>query len=708
MKKQIIISLLIFIFVKVDAQLTTRQHPEKGILPFNAPCKSCTEEIEKRTGSTREFFALNDDGSKTIYMQKSLGNMNFKDKEGFWRTKDPRVLPEGSKLFAARMQPSPVVIDFENKFASINNGGNELRFNKNISLVHIASDGTSTPLGEGNWSHFSRSENYTETIFLIQDFYPGVDLQMITCYGRIKTNFILKNRLQFTDGWLGIRQQLEVPSDLHVDLSQSVLSGDGKRNGIISIENGEGENYFIFKKSFCYDAKERTENFTEMPFMLNGNRLDYFVSVDWLNNPQAVYPVTLDPLVYSSDTLYQAGILGSGFTTVCGTQGCSYFLDSVMTPANCEITGIATYFSYMCILPCIRDDGGFDITMTNPAGTSCTSRNFTCLGGIQGACFFWPAQLLHAVPPLSQCVPPPQCTPYPLNFELKFRRCNWVPVIPCDASCVQANSDWIMTIEGRTVGISSITCSAAASQICEGGSTVLSADTIGGVGPYIYSWQPGNLSGQSVTVSPDSTTQYFLTVTDNCGATDNASITVYVIPKQNPGFTIAPGDTVCDSTGITLTANGTAPATCYDWVINCPSIASFFDQQILNYVTPSVASNCTATLRYQVVSGAMTCNFDSTQNFVVDLCSGINEFNADDPVKAIYPNPANDHITIQFSGSVDAKDIFISNVLGEEILEKRNVVSNKIDLDVSVLQKGIYLLKVSIRNQFSIHKVILY
>lgn len=708
MKKHFIFSLFIFIFVKADAQQAFKEHPEKGMLPFNAPCKSCTEEIEKRTGNTREFFALNDDGSKTIYMQKSLGNMNFKDKDGFWRTKDPRVLQEGSNLFAARMQPSPVVIDFENRFTSITNGEKELHFNKNISLVHIQADGSTNSLGEGNWNHMTRSENYTETIFLIQDFYPGIDLQMITCYGRIKTNFILKNKLQFTDGWLAMRQQVEIPSDLHIDLSQSVLSGGDKRTGLISIVDQSQEPYFIFRKSNAYDAKERTENYIEMPFAFSGNQLDYFVPVNWLNNPSTLYPVTLDPLVYSSDSIDQASILGSGFTQVCGTLGCGYFIDSIMTPANCEITGIATYFSYLANLPCIRDDGGFDVTMTNPAASSCTTRNFTCLGGIQGACFFWPAQLLHSVPPLAPCVLPPQCAPYPLSFELKLRRCNWVPVVPCDASCILANSDWIMTIEGRRVGISSITCSAAASQICEGGSAVLSADTIGGVGPYTYVWQPGNLTGQSVTVSPDSTTQYFLTVTDNCGATDTASITVYVIPKQNPGFTIAPGDTVCDGVAITFAANGSAPSTSYDWLINCPSIASFFDQQVLNYVTPSMASNCTATLRYQVVSGAMTCDFDSTQNFVVDFCSGVNEFNAAEPVTSIYPNPANDQVTIVFSESDDAKDIFLSNVLGEIILEEKNFKGELVNFNVSALSKGIYFAKVLFHDQQSIHKIILF
>lgn len=144
---------------------------------------------------------------------------------------------------------------------------------------------------------------------------------MITCFGRIKTNFILKNKLQFTDGWVAMRQQVEVPSDLHVDLSQSVLSGGDKRTSLISIVDQSQEPYFVFRKSNAYDAKERTENYIEMPFAFSGNQLDYFVPVNWLNNPSTFYPVTLDPLVYASDTLQQANIMGSGFTSVCGTLG---------------------------------------------------------------------------------------------------------------------------------------------------------------------------------------------------------------------------------------------------------------------------------------------------------------------------------------------------------------------------------------------------
>ncbi|CAN5394469.1 hypothetical protein BH11BAC1_BH11BAC1_04570 [soil metagenome] len=708
MKKSIFLLTFICMYVNAGAQQSGTSHPEKGILPFNAPCKDCTEEIEKRTGNAREFLALNADGSKSIYIQKSLGNMNFKDAEGFWRTKDPRLVQESEHVFAARMQPSPVLIDFENKFSSITNSGKEFRFNKNISLVHIAASGAATSLGEGNWSSMTKTDNYLETIFLVSDFYPGIDLQMIVCTGRLKTNFILKNPLQFTDGWLAMRQEVDIPAGLSVDLSQTSLAGEAMRSGRIGITDNLKHEFFYFGRSNAYDAQDRTDNFIEMLFKIDGNQLDYFVPVNWLNNPSILYPVTIDPLVSTSVTYLQSSISGSGFTNFCDSLGCSYFLDSVMTPPNCEITGINTYFSYLSALPCIRDDGGFGITMSNPLGSSCTTRHFTCLSGIQGACFFWPVQLLNAVPPLFPCVFPPQCTPYPLNFELKFRRCNWLPVVPCDNTCVSANSDWIITIEGITVGISSVSCAAANSRICEGSSTTLLAGTIGGAGPYNYSWQPGNLSGQTVTVSPDSTTRYLLTVTDNCGSTDTASINVLVIPKQNPGFAISPSDTACDGDVITFTANGSAAATSYDWIVNCPSTNSFFNQHVLSYTAPAMAGSCTATLVYQVVTGALTCNFDSTQNFVVELCSGINDYKSDNLVSSIYPNPTNGEVQIAFKGSRNEKNIQLINLLGEINYTKNGFKEDVLTLDLAGLSKGIYFAKISNGDHFSIHKIILY
>ena len=511
----------------VRAQPTRNQHPEKGILPFNAPCTSCIEELDKRTANTREFYSFNNDGSKSIYLQKSLGNINIKDQDGFWRAKDPRPVKENGNVYAARMQPNPVVIDFDQKFASIFSGNKEFRFNKNISLVHIAADGSEISFGAGDWSRMTRTENFAETIFLIEEFYPGVDLQMITNSGSVKTNFILKNKLELNEGWLAMRQEIEISVGYTADQSFSSPVNESMRAGILNIVNESGQQQFTFNRSHAYDAQYRTENFMEMPFRLEASKLDYNVPVSWLENPATVYPVTLDPFVYASDTLAQASILGSGYTSICGTEGCSYYLDSVMTPPNCEITAINIYFSYHTNLPCVDDDGGFDITMTNPNGDSCVTRNFSCHGGVQGDCFFWPAQLMTSIPTVTSCLLPPQCASYPLDFKLMFRRCNWIPIPGCDNTCIVSNSDWIINIEGRTV---EITNQPSVQTICDTACANLALTFEWGVPPYTLIWSPGQDTTNPLIVCPDSSTQYFALVTDACGNFDTTfAIDVVVV-----------------------------------------------------------------------------------------------------------------------------------------------------------------------------------
>lgn len=64
---------------------------------------------------------------------------------------------------------------------------------------------------------------------------------------------------------------------------------------------------------------------------------------------------------------------------------------------------------------------------------------------------------------------------------------------------------------------------ATATTICTGSST-----TITGTGASTYSWQPGNLSGTSITVSPISTTTYTVTGTTSNGCSSTSTVTVNV------------------------------------------------------------------------------------------------------------------------------------------------------------------------------------
>ena len=76
---------------------------------------------------------------------------------------------------------------------------------------------------------------------------------------------------------------------------------------------------------------------------------------------------------------------------------------------------------------------------------------------------------------------------------------------------------------------------------CLGVSTQLSATGKGGDSTYTYTWNPGSLSGQFITVKPTITTTYVLTLTDACAtqpAKDSVKVTVY--PPPQVSFTANP------------------------------------------------------------------------------------------------------------------------------------------------------------------------
>ena len=87
-------------------------------------------------------------------------------------------------------------------------------------------------------------------------------------------------------------------------------------------------------------------------------------------------------------------------------------------------------------------------------------------------------------------------------------------------------------------------------QICAGTSTTLNATGTGGTN---YSWSNGE-TGQSITVSPNTTETYTVTLTDNDGnsVTDDVTVHVNPIPTANAGLDV----TINEGESIVLTASG--------------------------------------------------------------------------------------------------------------------------------------------------------
>jgi len=129
-----------------------------------------------------------------------------------------------------------------------------------------------------------------------------------------------------------------------------------------------------------------------------------------------------------------------------------------------------------------------------------------------------------------------------------------------------------------TVTVSS-TSASAAQTICAGQSATLNAS-----GASNYTWQPGNLTGSSVSVSPSVTTIYTVTGSNPSGCSTTANDTINV--NQLPVVSAGTGVSVSAGASVTLTATG---ADTYYW-------SSPYSSNVASITfTPSATSAWTVT-----------------------------------------------------------------------------------------------------------------
>ncbi len=74
----------------------------------------------------------------------------------------------------------------------------------------------------------------------------------------------------------------------------------------------------------------------------------------------------------------------------------------------------------------------------------------------------------------------------------------------------------------------------------------------------------------------------------------------------------------------------------------------------------------------------------------------------------IYPNPTDGSITIEFVGQIDRNiQISLLNSFGQPVYSNENITVNRIDIDISNLPKGIYVLIGTFGNNSISEKIIL-
>ncbi|MEW6468410.1 MAG: PKD domain-containing protein [Bacteroidota bacterium] len=153
-----------------------------------------------------------------------------------------------------------------------------------------------------------------------------------------------------------------------------------------------------------------------------------------------------------------------------------------------------------------------------------------------------------------------------------------------------------------------VTVSSTPVTICNGQSTNLTATVAGGTPGYTVSWNPGALTGTTVSVSPTVTTTYTITVTDANGCT-TAPVTVTVTVGGPLTLTASNPVAICvgSSTTLSALAGGGSGTYTYAWAPGGSTTSSIT-------VNPTTTTTYTVTVNDNCGTPAQTDTVTVTVN----------------------------------------------------------------------------------------------
>ncbi|MFC2126031.1 hypothetical protein ACFLU5_14610 [Bacteroidota bacterium] len=183
---------------------------------------------------------------------------------------------------------------------------------------------------------------------------------------------------------------------------------------------------------------------------------------------------------------------------------------------------------------------------------------------------------------------------------------------------------WFVTVTGKTYSTAPTSASANPSSICSGNSTVLSVSG-GSLGTGAsWEWYSGSCggthvgSGSSITVSPTSTTTYYVRAEGECNNTTCTSITIVVIVLSTDISSLASPTCSDSDISVTLsTTGGNSPYT-YQWddpQNTTDAIATGLSANVTYNVSITDANSCVITESYNFSEPVSTIDLGPDRNF---------------------------------------------------------------------------------------------
>jgi hypothetical protein len=234
-----------------------------------------------------------------------------------------------------------------------------------------------------------------------------------------------------------------------------------------------------------------------------------------------------------------------------------------------------------------------------------------------------------------------------------------------------------------------LSASASSTLACQAQPLTLSAS--GGPGN-TYTWNPGNLPGQSVVVNPTVSTVYTVVSTSTAGCSLSNTVQV-TVGGSSPTVSVSGGTTICAGQSATLTATG---ATSYTWSNSAN--------------TPSIVVSPTVTSTYTVYGTTLTntCASINTVTVVFSICTAL-AVHATGENLSVYPDPSNGEFAIRWQNATsDTYDITITDISGRVVHREKMDQPSSHHIHLTDCKAGIYILTLRGKEHTLARKLVVY
>lgn len=227
--------------------------------------------------------------------------------------------------------------------------------------------------------------------------------------------------------------------------------------------------------------------------------------------------------------------------------------------------------------------------------------------------------------------------------------------------------------------------------VCSGNSVTLTGS---GAQSYTWSANAGSATTSTVSVTPSTTTMY--TVSGTAGTCTNTATFNLNVTTTPTVVATAASDTICNLNAASLSATG---ATSYNWTGSGLQSTSGANVSTTTYTAAG-------TYSYVVTGVNGSCTHKDTVIVEVLPCVGIAEANGN--IAAVYPNPSKGNLVIDFGKAIAGSKIVIVDMIGNTVYQQHVYNGTaKVNIDLSTMPKGMYLVTVSNNTGSSTRKLIL-